>query len=158
MPTQIDFVEIRSFLMGNIETILANLAARRENNKNDSEDIFGSFDDEDVPITWAKKYDPKTKLEVLQLEKYSLGVYMQGNPLEDFEVVEQDCRKLTGLGKQLHIVIIEKVKKIFTKSQAMMFALQLTTLDGEIEGVIYSKKAMQYSPILEEDAIFLGYW
>lgn len=158
MPNLPDYIEIRSFLMENVDIILENLSARRETKKNTSEDIFSFFDDtmdsSNDKINWRPVSKVKSKLEILKQEKSALGVYMTGKPLEDYQESIEYFRQITGLGDNLQLIVIDKVKKIFTKANAMMFALQLSMLDQEIEGVIFSKKAMVYSPILAENELF----
>jgi DNA polymerase III alpha subunit len=151
----IDFVEKRSFLAGNIDTLLENLNARRESNKNPSEDIFGGFDeDEASKIAWKNDSNKMSRLEVLQSEKESLGVYMHGNPLEGFAELEEMARETSQLGQNLHIAVIEKIRKVMTKAHALMYALELSTTTGEMEGVIYTKKAPLYSSILAEKKLY----
>lgn len=148
-------VRVRSFLINNLDIILENIAARRERKKHDTEDIFSILeDDSSTGIHWKRDIPLKTNMELLMIEKESLGVYMSGNPLEDFEHIRDAVRFASGLGNNLHLAIVEKVKKIFTKSQNMMFALQLTLPDSQIEGVIFSKKAMEYSSILVEKELY----
>jgi hypothetical protein len=151
---KIDFTTVRSFLFDNVDLMLENISAKRESNKNTSEDIFGFADDSQTRINWQTNNLPKSKLIVLKEERSALGVYMTGKPLEDYVASLEYFRKITGMGNQLQLAIIDKVKKIFTRANAMMFALQLSLIDQEIEGVIFSKKAMEYSPILAENELF----
>jgi hypothetical protein len=151
----IDQTVIRSFLAHNVETILENISARRLDKKNESQDLFAlGGEDLENTIRWKTDYQINPRIEVLQREKESLGVYMTGRPLDDFEPLLAEMRRIFRQESGLHLAIVEKVKKIFTKSQTMMFALQLTLIDREIEGVIFSRKAMLYSPILEEDRLY----
>ena len=66
----INFVAVRSFLGGNVDTLLENLAARRENDKNDSVDIFAAHTS--PSINW-KNVHTKTKLQILIEEKNALN-------------------------------------------------------------------------------------
>lgn len=150
-----DYITTRSILSSHVENMLEFLSSKKQQAKNNSEDIFASFGgDESSRINWNQNTKIKTKLEVLKEEKNALGVYMSGNPLENFIPCLELLRKITGLDDNLHIAVIDKTKKIFTKAGAMMFALQLTISDQEIEGVIFSKKALKYSPILQENQLY----
>ena len=147
-------IQIRSFLLNNVDTILESLTARKEYQKNASEDIFGV---EEVPsgIKWKKQIQPRSKFEILQLEKYSLGVYMSGDPLQEFKPILEYFRKATKENNTLFICILDKFKKIFTKSGGMMLALQIIVEDGkEFEALIFPKYAMNYSPILAEKELY----
>jgi DNA polymerase III alpha subunit len=155
-----NYLEKRSFLLFNIDNILNNLNLRRESNKINTQDIFSLFEDEEndsltkSKITWQKDYIKRSKLELLQIEKESLGVYMTGKPLEEFNQILTKCRLQSGLKEYLHLAVIEKVRKIMTKQQTMILALELSLVDRQIEGVIYSKNSLQYSPIIQEKGLF----
>jgi len=149
----IDYVSVRSFLASNVDILLENLAARRETNKNNSEDIFASHTS--PSIKWKKKQIPKTKLEILIEEKNSLGLYMSGNPLAQYIEVEKTLQQ--KLGKwNFRLMYINKVRKIFTKAGQMMFALEVNLTETEIEAVILPKNAMDLSPRLAENELYLG--
>ena len=147
-------IQIRSFLMGNVDVILESLNAHKEYQKNSSEDIFG-VDTLNPAIPWKKEIIPKTKFEILQLEKYSLGVYMSGDPLEEFKPLIDYFRKVTQERHTLFVCILDKFRKIFTKSGGMMLALQVIAEEGkEYEALIFPKNAMTYSPLLEEKELY----
>jgi DNA polymerase III alpha subunit len=147
--------EIRSFLIANVDQMLESLNALKNQKKNDTHDIFSAFEEEPKQdIIFKKNYPIKDQLDILQEERNSLGVYMTSTPLNDYIDILNEARKLTGLNNKLHIAILEKSKKIFTKSQKMMFGLYLTLADTEIEGIIFPKSAALYSPILEEKKLY----
>ena len=107
----INFVAVRSFLGGNVDTLLENLAARRENDKNDSVDIFAAHTS--PSINW-KNVHTKTKLQILIEEKNALGLYMSGKPLEEYIELEKWLQK--KFKKNLRLMFVNKVRKIFTKT------------------------------------------
>ena len=146
----INFVAVRSFLGGNVDTLLENLAARRENDKNDSVDIFAAHTS--PSINW-KNVHTKTKLQILIEEKNALGLYMSGKPLEEYIELEKWLQK--KFKKNLRLMFVNKVRKIFTKTGMMMFALEVSLTDMEIEAVIFPKNALDLSPILAENELFL---
>ncbi len=149
-----NYVARRSLLLSNIENMLENIVARRQHNNNASQDLFGDCDDDNL-IKIQLKPDTLnlSQLEIAQKEKESLGVYMHGNPLSEYE----DLIKLLNTimrGRNIYLVIVQKIRKVFTKAHTLMYALELTTIDGDYEGVIYSKNASVYSSILEEKLLY----
>lgn len=149
---EIDYVSVRSFLGSNVDILLENLAARRENSKNNSEDIFATH--VSPSIKWKKNQIPKTKLQILIEEKNALGLYMSGNPLVDYIEIEKILQE--KLNKwNFRLMFINKVRKIFTKAGQMMFALEINLVDREIEAVIFPKNAMELSPRLAENELYL---
>ena len=149
---QINYVSVRSFLGSNVDILLENLAARRETNKNKSEDIFATY--VSPSIKWKKNQIPKTKLQILIEEKNSLGLYMSGNPLVEYMKIEKILQE--KLNKwNFRLMFINKVRKIFTKAGQMMFALEINLTEREIEAVIFPKNAMELSPLLAENELYL---
>jgi DNA polymerase III alpha subunit len=145
--------QIRSFLLANIENILEQISKYRKHGEIESDDLFGSGDQVQPSISWITDYSNQDKLITLMKEKESLGIYVSGNPLDEYKRIESYLKTLLHIDT-IHIVLVEKIKKVFTKSGGMMLAMELTTTKGGVEGIIFSKKAMQFSSILEEKAIF----
>jgi hypothetical protein len=149
-----NFVKVRSFLAGHVEVILENLTARRESSKIDSEDLFAA----DAPTTqgsiqWHKNYPILKRLDVLLAEKDSLGLYVSGNPLMEYQGLLDWVRDSAGRD-DVFLIIIEKIKKIFTKAGTMMFALQISMAEKEVEGIIFPKNAIRLSGRLEEKELY----
>jgi hypothetical protein len=156
---QANFVETRSFLMANVERILGSISSRREAKKIDVDDLFGSFDEPaQVSSNWVTDYKTLSKLDILMMEKEILGLYVSGNPLQEYVQMQEWVREVTGYD-DMYIVVVEKIKKIFTKAGAMMLGMNITIIpeegkEAQIEGVVYSKKTPDLSPILEEKKLF----
>jgi DNA polymerase III alpha subunit len=149
-----DFVSIRSFLFSNVQNILDNLNAQRNDSKIDSDDLFGF--DEEAPkhdLNWQYDFTPKSEYEVLLEEKESLGLYVSGNPLNNYKELLDWVRSATYMD-DIELILVEKIKKIFTRSGSMMLALQLTTSSDSMEGLIFSKNALKFSAILEEKQLY----
>ena len=158
------FVETRSFLMANVDKILENISSRRESKKIATDDLFdfGSELSEEIATTevqspWKTDFEELSKLEILMMEKEILGLYVSGNPLQEYKKVENWLREVSG-HDDVYIVLVEKIRKIFTKvGNKMMLSVDVTsTLDIPLDGVVYTKKAMELSPILQEKQIFLA--
>lgn len=150
-----NYVQIRSFLAANLDVLLDNLGQRRNDNKIDSDDLFGASGAalEDT-IHFNTNFPGISRLEVLLKEKEALGLYVSGNPLQDYERLAH-WMKQVSYRDDVYLVVLNKIRKIFTKKGLMMFALELSTPDGDYEGIIFPKKAMEFSTILKERDIFM---
>lgn len=148
-------VEVRSFLAGNLDVLLENLNVRKQASKNESEDLFNFDNDETITtkIPWKKDFEPKSVLEVLIQEKESLGLYVTGNPLNSYSPFFEWVKFASGRN-DIYLVLINKIKKIFTKTGKLMLALQISTLDGEYEGIIFPKKALELSSKITDKGLF----
>lgn len=142
----------RNKLASNVDIMLEILNSHRQRKKINSDDLFGESSTTSK-ISWKDETATISDLEVLALEKESLGVYVSGNPLAEYQKI-QDWIRETTFADDIHIVIVEKIKKIFTKANTMMFALSLSTLSGSVEGIIFPKIAPHYSPMLEEKKLY----
>jgi hypothetical protein len=154
-----NIVETRSFLIANVERILENVSSRREARKIDTDDLFGNVSQHNQSkVNWSKEYKQLSKLDILMMEKEILGLYVSGNPLQEYAELQQWVREVTGYD-DIYLVVVEKIKKIFTKTGAMMLGMNITILpqqdkEAQIEGVVYSKRTPILSPILEEKKIY----
>ncbi len=155
MDSVSNYLTTRSFLAQNVDTILEGLIAARTMKKNDTDDLFADPDESvtQLNIHWRRSKSTFTKREILAAERESLGIYVSGSPLSDYEALIDWCKMATARD-DIFLVIIDKIKKIFTKSGVMMFALQLTTSGLDVEGVIFPKKALGLSPVLVEKDLF----
>ena len=155
-----DYVGYRSFLMANVDTILQAASTLRQAASIESEDLFG-FDDETdqvngavkEEIRWQEKNTDLPIFQVLLKEKDSLGLFVSGNPLDQYSDLQEWARE-TAARDDIYLILITKIRKIFTKAGQMMLALQVTLDTGEVEGVIFPKKAMDLSPRLAEAELF----
>lgn len=156
---QSNIVETRSFLIANVERILENISSRREAKKIDTDDLFGDTSKNcETKVNWLKDYKNLSKLDILMMEKEILGLYVSGNPLQEYAELQHWVREVTGFD-DIYLVVVEKIKKIFTKAGAMMLGMNITILpqegkEAQIEGVVYSKRTPALSPILEEKKIY----
>lgn len=148
------YIQIRSFLFANVQLILDNMNAKRQANKIEADDLFGS---DEVYSSYGASFNyqfpVKAKFDVLSEEKNSLGLYISGNPLESYLPVLEWVREASRYD-DIHLILVEKNRKIFTKSGGMMLALQITTPFEEIEGLIFPKIALKFSNIVEENKIY----
>lgn len=148
-----NYVLIRSFLAANVDTLLDNLGQRRNDKKIDSDDLFGARDSASE-LTLSTQFPKFSKLDILLQEKESLGLYVSGNPLEEYAELAEWIRKIS-YRDDVYVVVLNKIRKIFTKKGHMMFALELSSPEGDYEGIIFPKSAMELSTRLKEKDIFL---
>jgi DNA polymerase III alpha subunit len=152
-----EYIKIRSFLWANIPVLLESASARKEASKNDSDDLFGDGSVEESSlisrIPWQKDYPIKFKFDILTDERETLGIYVSGNPLEDFLPILEWVKQAT-LFDDINLILVEKIRKIFTRAGGMMLAIQLTTPFESLEGIIFPKNAGKFSSILEEKQLY----
>jgi DNA polymerase III alpha subunit len=151
-----NFALIRSILFANVPNILEASSQYKKTNTDDSDDLFASMGETQKPtIKWDKTQPVMSSLDVLIQEKNSLGLYVSGNPLKSYQKVLEWARDV-GDKDDLYIILIDKIKKIFTRQNMMMFALQISTPDDTVkyEGIVFPKNALSLSPIFEEKKIF----
>lgn len=153
----LEYIHIRSFLFDNVSVILDAINARKNQKTNQALDLFQEDHQSDlngkIPFV---RYKLKNKYDVLCDEKNSLGIYVSGNPLEDYQQFLEWLKKET-FQDDLHLVLVEKIRKIFTKKGGMMLALTLTSTEESLEGLIFPKNSAKYSAILEEKSLYWVY-
>jgi DNA polymerase III alpha subunit len=148
-----DFVDKRSLLINNIENLLENISSRREAKKNDADDLFGFDDSVDSSLHLQIPAQNKAKIELLMMEKEILGLYVSGNPLAEYRELQNWLRDLVD-EPNLHLILVEKIKKIFTRNNLMMLGMNITTPSEQLEGIVFPKLAPELSPILSEKSLF----
>jgi hypothetical protein len=149
-----DILLTRQTLFNNVDFLLDKIGSYKEETKTNSFDLFG--DDDQVQDTL--RLAPATtinQLNVLLKEKEFLGLYVTNNPIEQFSPVLSYIKNVSEKDN-IYLILIDKIKKIFTKNKDMMFALELSIDGDKVEGVIFPKYAMQLSPLLEEKKLFFA--
>jgi DNA polymerase III alpha subunit len=150
-----DFIQKRSILVNNVDNLLESISSRREAKKNDADDLFnlGSPGQKNDSISLNIPKVNKSKLELLVMEKEILGLYVSGNPLSEYRELQNWLRNLVD-EPNLHLILVEKIKKIFTRNNLMMLGLNVTTPTEQLEGVVFPKLAHELSQIITEKEIF----
>lgn len=152
--TKNSYVLLRSFLLSNVEPILEALAAFKHALQVESDSLFGFDEGHDTQImVYTTSIELLSKQQILSNEKEALGLFLTDNPMAEF--LEAESRIQNLLGKtDIHLGLITKVKKIFTKSNNLMFGLQVMTPSDSFEAVIFPKNALELSQRLEENKMF----
>jgi DNA polymerase III alpha subunit len=149
-----DILKIRQTLFENVEYLLDKVNSYKEEGKNNSMDLFSDDDQLDETLE-LKASTTINQLNVLLKEKEFLGLYVTNNPITEFTPVLKVVRNISEK-ENIHLILIDKIKKIFTRNKEMMFALEIS-IDGEkVEGIIFPKYALNLSPILEEKKLFFA--
>lgn len=149
-------VHKRSMLVANVENILENISSRREAKKNNGDDLFDFGADstaDSKTLNLVQDNNPKSILEILMMEKEILGLYVSGNPLSQYLHIQNWVRDIL-VEPNLHIILVEKIRKVFTRANKMMLAMDVTSPTENLEAVVFPKLAPELSPILTEKTIF----
>jgi hypothetical protein len=145
---------IRQTLAENVAEILTRVVSFREDSKNDTEDLFADFTEQKSANKLHLEPTPNfSELEALLKEKEFLGLYVTNNPIHRFTPFLAYVREVLDR-QDVYLILIDKVKKIYTKSKDMMFALEISIDEQKCEGVIFSKNATRLSSVLEEHQVF----
>jgi DNA polymerase-3 subunit alpha len=150
----LDSLEDRALLLHNLESLLQ---FSKEIAKGDSsqDSLFGS--DTNVSQLHLKPAEPIPVEQKLNWEKEYLGLYITGNPLDQYKELldsrENNIKKIKADKKvgQTMIVpgIIEDVREILTKKGDKMAFVKMRDFEDEIECVFFPKVYTTYKEALE---------
>ncbi len=167
------FGKTRSQLMNVYESVITQVLSDRKSKESGQFsmfDLLGDAGDEPVKYPAIPEYDQKYKLA---LEKEALGIYLTGNPLEDYRdklnqfrfntsflaaeeeegedasesVLQYDNKRVVMGG------MLTNVKKFISKSNKVMIFAQLEDLFGSVEVAFYSTAYDKYKTQIVEDAV-----
>lgn len=142
---------LRQSLADNVDHILSVISGYKEHSKNGSEDLFGDFGEEDsIKIKKTTNY---SELDVLIKEKNFLGLYVSKNPIADFTPFLQFIKNLADK-EDIYLVLVNKVRKIYTRNKDMMFAIDVSVDGVNCEGIVFPKNANKMAQVLQEATLF----
>jgi hypothetical protein len=147
-----EILTVRQTLADNIEYLLDTVSSYKQEVKNNSFDLF-SDDDQVSDKIELKPITAIHELNVLLKEKEFLGLYVTKNPIMEFSALREHIREVSE-HDNIHLILIDKIKKIFTRNKDMMFALEISIDGDKVEGIIFPKNAMALSPLLEEKTLY----
>ncbi|MEK7635085.1 MAG: DNA polymerase III subunit alpha [Patescibacteria group bacterium] len=148
----------RGLLLFNMDTLLE--YNKEASGNKDQDSLFGSLtaSGEFSPIHLApsETISPKEKLS---WEKELLGLYVSGNPLDEFKEKlanqKTNIAKIKESSKEKDLVVvgglIENMRDILTKNGDKMFFIKLLDLSGEIELVVFPRTLIEFSSIFVPD-------
>ena len=152
----------RDTLLFNVDKITSYASRVQKNALSGQIDIFGSLNlhDEIPPISMDKpthKIDPR---QHLMWEKELLGLYVSTHPLDDFKNYfkhkTQSIKSFTKNddGKAITIGgIVTSARKIYTKNNDPMAFVQLETLDGDVELIVFPRVYAKIEEIIAADNV-----
>jgi len=155
----------RNRLLANVENILSYLKDFQRQSNSSQASLFGAGGIEiKMPEISLSPAEPAEKMQKLSWEKELLGLYISDNPLAEYldffrqfskpisEIDESYAGQIVTVGG-----IIEKVKRIFLKSQKNMAFIGIEDASGQkMEIIAFPKTLDQYSGIFIEGKIILA--
>jgi DNA polymerase III subunit alpha len=154
----------RNQLLENCEKILNYSKDFQKNQNSNQTSLFGgSGIDIKMPEISLESAEPAPKMTKLGWEKELLGLYVSEHPLSEFLDFFRQCSTPiseidASLVNQTVTIggIIDKVKKIFLKSQKSMAFVQLEDAGGQkMEAIVFPKTLEKYETLWEEGNIVL---
>ena len=166
----------RSQLMEIYEFAMEGASDRRHNNIAGQLSLFDDDEDTEMELPPIPEFD---KRELLRLEKQSMGLYLSGHPMDEYQSA---VKKLTrhniglinesvtkdengeyietgaGLSDGSGIIlacIIENRKNKITRSKTQMAFLALEDSYGSVEAIVFPKVLSQYTHVLQEGEMVL---
>lgn len=143
-----DAFEDRGVLLHNIDTLLGFAAKKQKELASGQTDLFGEV------VESKQEYGPQLVLtkgsggyslhDYLQWERELLGIYLSQHPLETYKVLfEEQTMSLKDLKPEMDAKrvtlggIVESVRTITTKNGLAMAFVKLTTLQGDVELILF---------------------
>ncbi|MBR2901586.1 MAG: DNA polymerase III subunit alpha [Clostridia bacterium] len=169
----------RSRLMATFEDIMDSEAGSRKHNLSGQISLFGEEEESNMVETYPNipEYDLRTLLE---LERSTLGIYVSGHPLNEYETVLDKLVNFTSMnvskaideegavsesGTETNIYddgdnvvtggIISGVKTKLTKTGDMMAFVTLEDYYGEMEVIVFPKVMQRCKMIVEPGSIVI---
>lgn len=118
------------------------------------------FQESEQPSEDYQFITPYTSLELLQLEREWLGIYLSGHPLQQFAPLQFAQRNtlhsthgIAQLAEHTPVTLlamITQVKQVTTKRKETMAFIRLEDQFGEVEGVIFPRQYRSYQHICQK--------
>ena len=156
----------RGTLLNNIDTLLSFAVKKQKELASGQTDLFGN------QIKTSKDYGPQLVLtkgdggynlhDYLQWERELLGLYLLQHPLESFKTLfEEQTMPISGLTQDMdgkRVIIggaVESSRVITTKNGQAMAFVKLSSLDGDIELILFPSILQQTIDMWTPDAIVI---
>jgi len=152
----------RSVLLENMENLVQYAKEAKATKLAGQESLFGENDTATNSGLKLKEVEPTNTKQRLAWEKELLGLYISGHPLQAYGTKIKNTVSLKTLanmpsgGTKKIGVIINKVKKIITKTGQPMMFIELEDTSGKIEGIVFPTTAEKSGNIIEENKIILA--
>lgn len=155
----------RAVMMASLEEAIKSAEQATENANAGIFDLFGAIDaQEDRPPTWAK-VPAWTADEQLQGEKDTLGIYLTGHPIDQYEAELSHftscriCDVKPGNSRDSKSVVAGLVLAIRTMKNKRGEKMAFITLDdksGRLEVSVFADAFEQYRELLVKDSVLVA--
>lgn len=162
----------RRQLISTFEAILESISKEKRNNIEGQVTIFDSGDAKKTAFTYNfPDLEDFDKQRLLNMEKELLGIYVTGNPLDEFEeiilqkanffssqkVIDQETdQNIFYDGKGITCAgIIRQITKKITKNNNMMAFVELEDIYGSMEIIVFPNILDKYSSLIINDSKIL---
>jgi len=158
----LDSLGERNQLLASVEQIL-NLAKETQKAKQNGQvSLFSGQSNISSPCLRLAEANPATKKEYLSWEKELLGLYISEHPLNEYKKklarFAQPCREFSKnqIGRRVKIGgIINKIKKINTRSGKLMLFVEIEDLSGRIEAIVFPNVLEKTATAWQEEKVVL---
>ncbi|MFT3952482.1 MAG: DNA polymerase III subunit alpha [Oscillospiraceae bacterium] len=129
-------------------------------------DMMEEPEDAGLALQYVEEF---TRLELLEMEREAVGVYITGHPLEGFSALgtaagaetcagiaakADESAKLLKDGDKVELLAMLRGKKLFTtRNGGRMCFCELEDMTGVMEGVVFAAVFETYSNLLQENGI-----
>jgi len=162
----------RRMLVSSFEGILDSINKERRSNIDGQMNLFDS-----TPVQSAKEsysfpdIEEFDKDRLLAMEKELLGIYVSGNPLDEYEKIIMDCANFFSTSKNADLTspsnvfhdgkavtcagMFRKITRKVTRNNNMMAFAELEDLYGSMELIVFPNVLDKYSALVTEDSKIL---
>ncbi len=158
----------RKTLLDNIEPVMKSVENENRNNVKGQISLF-SLDE----VTQQDEYEMQiskikfTEKQILQNEKEISGLYLSGNPLDEYserikkysthtiaQLISEENKHLDNIPVNIACAIIN-IKRLVTKRGQEMAFIMVEDLTATMEVVVFSKVLEDYSALIEDNKVVL---
>lgn len=158
----LDTLNERNQLLASIEQLLSLGRETQKNKRNQQISLFDNQSAVAAPSFKLPKVDPAIEKECLSWEKELLGLYISEHPLKNYQSqlakIATPCKALSKkqVGHRVKIGgIINKIKKINTRSGQPMLFVEIEDITGRIEVLVFANTLEQTATVWQEEKIVL---
>lgn len=151
----------RATLLHNLESIVEFVNREKAYLQAGQSSLFEEGNAPEMGKPQIEEKDEMSPVEMLQLEKESMGIYFSGHPLDSYKdkwekAVDLDLAEAhkASTEKTYHLIgMIKQVREIQTKKGTLMGFVQLEDFNGAIELVVFSDPWEKYRELLSVDSV-----
>jgi len=150
----------RNLLLHNLEQMLGFAREIQKAKQNGQASLFGGSSVVEAPNFKFEQIEAAASKQCLAWEKELLGLYISQHPCKNYQAklakAAIPCQMLTRnhVGKQVRVGgIVNKIKKINTRSGQPMLFVELEDLTGKIEAIVFTNILEQTAGLWQQDKI-----